>query len=170
MAADFKSLSPVDLGALGAGAVAILFSFFTAYITVSVKGGENLGVDVSGSNGVSAWNSWATIGMLLILIAVAVVALKAFAADLLPAGAPWRLIALATAALGTVLIILRALTAGNGNVSGSSFGAVSVSVGPGWSGWVLFIATIALTVFTALAFKDSGEKLPEVNKKSDPSA
>lgn len=169
MAADFKALSKFDQGALVAGALAILFSFFGAYVTASVKGADDIpgvrGLDTSA--GTNAWTSYATLGMLLVLVAVAVVAVKAFAAENLPAGVPWRLVALATAALGTFLLILRALTAG-GDAGG--FGTVSVSVGPGWSGYLLFVATIALTVFTALAFKDSGEKLPEVNKKSDPSA
>jgi hypothetical protein len=169
MAADFKALSKLDQGALAAGAVAILFSFFSAYVTVSVKGGEDLGITVDSSSGVNAWNSWATLGMLLIVVSVAVVALKAFVADQLPTGAPWRLVALATAALGTLLVILRAFTAGDGGLGGG-FGGVSVSVGPGWSGWVLFAAAIALTVFTALAFKASGETLPSAGTKADPPA
>ncbi len=39
--------------------------------------------------------------------------------------------------------------------------------GPGWSGWALFITTIALTAFTFLGFKESGEKMPDLNKKND---
>lgn len=166
MAADFKALSRNDQGALVAGVLALLFSVFGAYVVASVDGGDDLPISVDTSSGVNAWNSWATLGMLLILVAVAVVAIKAFAAQSLPDTVPWRLVALAAAGLGTLLVILRALTADGGG----SFGSVSVSVGPGWSGWLLFIAAIALTVFTALAFKDSGEKLPEVNKKNDPPA
>ena len=147
MAADFKALSKFDQGALVAGAVAILFSFFDAFVT--------------------AWYSFATLGILLVIVAVAVVAVKAFAAQNLPDGVPWRLVALATAALGTILLVLRPLTEGGDVPSGMG---VDVSVGPGWSGYIVWIAAIALTVFTALSFKDSGEKLPEVNKKSDPPA
>lgn len=165
MAADFKALSRNDQGALVAGALAILFSFFGAYVTVSVDGGEDLpGLDYSA--GTNAWESFATLGMLLLVVAVVVVAVKAFAAQSLPDGVPWRLVALATAALGTLLVVVRAFTAGGDIPSGLG----GVSVGPGWSGWLLFVAAIALTVFTALAFKDSGEKLPEANKKNDPPA
>ncbi|WP_370189241.1 hypothetical protein [Aeromicrobium sp.] len=99
MAADFKALSKFDQGALVAGAVAILFSFFDAFVTASVKGSGDFAVNTSA--GRNAWYSFATLGILLVIVTVAVV---------------------------------------------------------------------ALTVFTALSFKDSGEKLPEVNKKSDPPA
>lgn len=164
MAADFKALSRNDQGALAAGALAVIFSFFGAYVTASASG-----AGMSFSSGTNAWTSYATLGMLLVVVSVAVVAVKAFAAASLPAGVPWNLVALATAALGTVLLILRALTAGNGLGGGPGLG-VDVSVGPGWSGYLLFIATIALTVFTALSFRDSGEKVPEVKKNDGPPA
>jgi hypothetical protein len=163
MAADFTALSRNDQGALVAGALAVLFSFFDAYVTYSVSS-DLVGFDLSG--GSNAWVSFAVFGMLLVVASVAVVALKAFAPQTLPDGVPWRLVALATAGLGTVLVILRALTAGPDLPEGIT----GVDAGLGWSGWLLFLSTIALTVFTALAFKDSGEKLPEVNRKTDPPA
>lgn len=142
MAVDFKSLGKYEQGALVAGVVALLFSFFDRYVSASY-----LSVTV----GTNAWTSYATLGMLLILAGTAVVAVKAFAKEQLPAGVPWNLAALALSGLGTFLVILRALTAGG-------------DAGPGWSGWLLFIAGIALTAFTALSFKESGEKIPEINK------
>ncbi|MFI5428274.1 hypothetical protein [Aeromicrobium sp. UC242_57] len=104
-----------------------------------------------GSAGTNAWDSYATLGILLVIVSTVVVAIKAFAAENLPDGVPWSLVAAATAGLGTLLLILRAFTYGSG-------------VNPGWSGWLLFIAGIALTVFTVLSFKESGEKIPEINK------
>ena len=47
MAADFKALSKFDQGALVAGAVAILFSFFDAFVTASVKGSGDFAVNTS---------------------------------------------------------------------------------------------------------------------------
>lgn len=155
MAVDFKSLGKFEQGALIAGAVAIILSFFSNYVTVSA------GPISAGTN---AWDSYATIGVLLIIVSTAVVGVKAFAKESLPAGVPWSLVAAATAGLGTILLILRAFTYSDGGLGSS------VDIGPGWSGWILFIAGIALTVFTVLSFKESGEKIPEINKKDTPPA
>jgi hypothetical protein len=145
MAADFKSLGKFEQGALVAGGLSIIFSFISRYLS------EDLGP--LGTYGISAWHSYAVLGMLLIIASVAIVAVKAFAAESLPEGIPWSLAATATAGLGTLLVILRALTVDGGSI--------------GWSGWLLFIGGIALTVFTFLSFKESGEKIPEINKKND---
>ncbi|MDT0203087.1 hypothetical protein [Nocardioides sp. AE5] len=152
-ASSFTTLSKVEQGALIAGGLSLILSFIGSYIRVSIDGVEMFGNFSSGTN---AWTSYATLGMLLILAATALVVVRLFAAAILPSGVPWYLITLAASALGTFLIILRALTA-----SDSAFGA---SVGPGWSGWALFITTIALTACTALMFKASGEKLPDLPK------
>lgn len=149
MAVDFKSLGKFEQGALVAGVVAIIVSFISRYLAADVG--------PLGTYGISAWHSYAVLGMLLIIAAVAIVGIKAFAGEQLPAGVPWNLTAAAAAGLGTLLVIVRALTAGDG-------------AGVGWSGWLLFIASIALTVFTFLSFKESGEKIPEVNKKNTPPA
>lgn len=162
MAADsagldkFKSLGTNDQGALVAGALAIVLSFFGSYITASYDG-PGAGAIGNISSGTNAWTSYATLGILLVIGATTIVAIKAFAPDTLPAGVPWNLVAAATAGLGTLLLILRAVV--NDVPSGAG-----VSVGPGWSGYLLWIAAIALTVFTVLAFRTSGEKLPDVKK------
>ncbi len=155
MAVDFKSLSKNDQGALIAGALTIILSFFTAYISVSFKGNKVLG-SMNMSTGISAWHSYATLGILLIVGATVLVAVKAFANDQLPANVPWNLVILAAAGVGTLLLILRPFTIGGGG-----FGA---SVGPGWSGWILFVTAIVFTVFAFLSFKESGEKIPEMKK------
>jgi hypothetical protein len=146
MAVDLKSLGKFEQGALVAGVLALILSFIEKYVTVS-----------SGpiSVGINAWDSWATLGILLIVVSTAIVAVKAFAKENLPAGAPWSLIAAATAGLGTLLLILRAFTYSDGGLGDS------VDIGPGWSGWLLFVAGIALTAFTVLSFRESGEKMPD---------
>lgn len=149
MAVDFKSVGKFEQGALIAGVVALILSFISKYVTVSAGGF---------SAGINAWDSYATVGILLIIVSTAVVAVKAFASENLPAGVPWNLVAAAAAGLGTILLILRAFTYSDGGLGDR------VDVGPGWSGWLLFIAGIALTAFTVLSFKESGEKLPEFNK------
>ena len=155
MAVDFKSLGKFEQGALIAGGLSIILSFFGAYVRVS---GGGVSQNVS-----SAWDSYGTLGILLVIAATVIIAIKAFASENLPDGVPWSLVALATAGLGTLLLILRAFTYSDGGFSG-------VDVGPGWSGWALFITTIALTAFTFLLFKESGEKMPDLNKKDTPPA
>jgi hypothetical protein len=149
MAVDFKSLGKFEQGALVAGGLSIILSFFSRYVSADLG--------PLGTYGISAWHSYAVLGMLLIVASVAVVAVKAFSKESLPDGIPWSLVAVATAGFGTILIVLRGLTAGDG-------------AGVGWSGWLLFITSIALTAFTYLLFKESGEKLPDLNKKDTPPA
>ncbi|MEJ7634360.1 hypothetical protein [Aeromicrobium sp.] len=160
MAVDLKSLGKYEQGALISGALAIILSFISKYVTASYDGPGSSAIPES-SSGTNAWTSYATLGMLLIIVATAIVATRAFARDSLPDGVPWTLVAAATAGLGTLLLILRALFPGGGDVPG-------FDIGPGWSGYLLWIAGIALTVFTVLLFKESGEKMPDVNKRDTP--
>jgi hypothetical protein len=151
MAVDFRSLGKYEQGALISGALAIILSFFGSYVTASFDG-PGAGA-ISNSAGTNAWTSYATLGILLVILATVIVAVKAFAAENLPEGVPWSLVAFAAAALGTLLLILRALFPGGPDFPG-------LDVGPGWSGYLLWIAGIALSVFTFLTFKASGETLP----------
>jgi amino acid transporter len=150
MATDFRSIGKFEQGAMVAGAIAIILSFFESYVTVSA------GPISAGTN---AWDSWATLGVLLLIVATAVIAIKAFAKENLPDNVPWSLVATAAAGLGTILLILRAFTYSDGGLGSQ------VDIGPGWSGWVLFIAGIALTVFAFLSYRESGEKLPQANNR-----
>jgi hypothetical protein len=147
MAVDFKSLGKFEQGALIAGGLSFILSFIGSFVVIDLG---------SIDHGESAWTGFGTLGVLLIIVATAIVAGEAFAKESLPEGVPWNLVAFAAAALGTLVLILRAFT--------KDF------YDPGWSAWVLFITTIALTVFTFLSFKESGEKMPEINKKDTPPA
>jgi hypothetical protein len=155
MAVDFKSLGKFEQGALISGVLALILSFIPSYYTASYNGPGSLSI----SDGTSAWTSYATLGVLLIIAATAIVAVKAFARENLPAGVPWSLVAAVLAGVGTLLVILRAVFDSAPDVSG-------ISAGPGWSGYLLFLAGIALTVFTVLSFRESGEKLPQGNRNN----
>jgi hypothetical protein len=155
MAVDFKSIGKFEQGALIAGVLALILSFISNYVTASYDGPGDLNV----SAGTNAWTSYATLGILLVIAATAIVAVKAFARENLPDGVPWNLAAAALAGVGTLLLILRAVFPGGPDGAG-------YSIGPGWSGYLLFIAGIALTVFTVLSFRESGEKLPQGNKNN----
>lgn len=152
MAVDFKSLGKFEQGALAAGVLAIIFSFFGAYIRVS-GGGQS-------QNVTNAWDGWGVLAGLLLIAAVALVAVKAFAPEVLPAEVPWRLVTLVLAAISALILLIKPFA-----VDVPSF-VGDVSVGPGWSGWILIILVIAFAVLTALMFKDSGEKLPQANKNN----
>ena len=144
MAGGAGALSTNERGVLIAGAAAAVLSVFPGYITVTFDGP---GFDES----YSAWTGSATIGMVLLLGGAALIGIEALSDGTLPEVIPWHLIAVAAAAFGTFMIMLRALTAGSS--------APGANVGPGWSGWLLFVAAISLTVFAVLSFRDSEEAL-----------
>ena len=158
MAFDFKTVGRNDQVALVAGAVAVVLTFFPAYAKASVKSSG-----FSASQSENAWIEWATLGTLLLIAAFVLVVLRVVVGNVLPAGLPWNLITAGVAGLGTLILVLYVFTFGGDIPSGLS---VDVSTGPGWSGWLLLIASIVFTAFAFLGFKDSGEKLPQANKNN----
>lgn len=158
MAVDFKTLGRNDQGALVTGALAVIFTFIGSYLTVSSKAGG-----FSASAGHNAWDGVGVLGSLLLVAALAIVAARIFAADSLPAGVPWNLVTAAAAGLGTIILIIKGLTF-DANIPTVASSVAKIDAGVGWSGWVLFILAIAFTVFAALGFKASGEKIPEIGK------
>ena len=163
MAFDIKALSKNDQGLLISGAVTVVLLFFPAYVKASVKAkGSGLGA-FAASESKNGFVEWATFGTLLLIAAFVIVVLKVVVGNVLPAGAPWNLVIAGLAGLGTLILIAYAFTFGE-DVPGGLGDQIDVSTGPGWSGWVLLIAAIVFTVFAALGFRDSGEKLPQANK------
>jgi Family of unknown function (DUF5336) len=149
MAFDAKTVSTNDWGVMGAAAGVFLFSLFSSYVTISIDDDEVFG---GLSGGINAWDSYATLGLLLLLAVGALAAARVFANVALPdIGVGWNLIAAAAAGLGALLVILRAFTYDSG------FG---LDVGPGWSGWLVMILAVAETAFAVLAFRTSGEQAP----------
>jgi hypothetical protein len=144
MAGGASSLSTNQRGALMAGAMAAVLSFIPGYIEVTFDGP---GFDES----YTAWSGSSTIGIVLLLGGTALIGIEAFSGGTLPNVVPWHLIAVLASALGTFLIILRALTAGSS--------APGANVGPGWPGLLLFVAAISVTVFSVLSFFDSEDAL-----------
>lgn len=137
MAFDSKAVKPNDWGVIVCAGLIFLLSFFSSYVTASALG-VSLGTD--------AWTGIAALGLLLLFAAAAIVAARAFGNVTLPTlPVGWSLIVAGLAALGALLVILRAFTFGEG-------------IGPGWSGWAIMILAVAQTVFAALNFRESGEK------------
>ena len=144
---DLKQVSRNDKGIVGAGIVAFIASFLPYY------GGS---VSISGfhaSSSISAWHSYAILGLLLMFAGAAIVAARVFggvAMPKLPVGV--NVLVAGLAALGTLLVILRGFTADSGSGAGYSYGVQ-------WGGYILMIAGVIETVFAVMNFRESGEKL-----------
>ena len=144
---DISSVNRNDLGVMVAGVVAFIASFLP-YWGISVKSSVP---GFSGSTSITAWHSYATVGLLLIFAAAIIIAVKTFASmPELPVGL--HVIAAALAAIGTLLVIIRAFTINSIDLPG-------ISAGVKWGAYVLFIAGIAETVFALLGMRESGEKV-----------
>jgi len=157
MPVDLNSVNRNDLGVMGAGVVAFIASFLP-YWGVSF-GGSVQGVHVGGSASITAWHSYAILGLLLIFAAAGLIAVRTFAASSLPEmPAGVHVIAAALAGLGTLLVILRAFTYPHASYPGGSYGVR-------WGGYVLFIAGIAATAFAVLGMRESGETVPGIGSR-----
>lgn len=163
MAFDIKALSKNDQGLLISGAVTVVLLFFPAYVKASVKAKDSGLGGFGASESKNGFVEWATFGTLLLIAAFVIVVLKVVVGNVLPDGVPWNLVVAALAGLGTIILVLYAFTFGP-DVPSSVGDSIDISTGPGWSGWVLLLAAIVFTVFAALGFRDSGEKLPQANR------
>jgi hypothetical protein len=146
---DLKSLDRLEQVVLGAGVVAFIVAFFPFY------GYSFSGAGISLSYSVSAWHSWSFLGMILVLAATVVAAVRLFSAqtlESLPVGG--NLVTLVLSGLGTLLVILRAFT--YKHVSGAGG-----SVGVKWGGYLLMIVLIVQVVAAFLLFRKSEEVLPD---------
>jgi hypothetical protein len=148
---DLKQIKRNDQGILGAGILFLLLSLFIPFYGVSYSGRGGLGAFANYS--VTAWHSYGWLGVLLIVVAVGIVALRVFgnaSLPTLPVGP--NLLVLGLSTLGTLLLLLRGFTYKTASAGG-------ISVGLKWGAYVIFILAIAVVVFAFLNFKASGEKL-----------
>jgi hypothetical protein len=155
---DLKSLPPFDLAILATGVLAFIFSFFP-YYGIHVSGSVE-GIDIAGgSTSYTAWHSYSTVGLLLILAgsivaAVAILARSSFPET--PVGPRW--IAAGLCALGALLYLIRLFTLPHHHVS---FGAgSSASEGVKWGGYLLLIVVLANAAAAVLGALGSEEKVP----------
>ncbi|MDX6285568.1 MAG: hypothetical protein QOG53_1053 [Frankiales bacterium] len=150
---DISSINRNDLGVMIAGAVAFIASFFP-YWGFSYKFAGR-----GASASISAWHSYATVGLLLLFAAAILIAVKTFAASSLPSNLPVGLhvAAAGLAGLGVLLLVLRAFTYPHASIPGGSYGVK-------WGAYVLFIAGIAEVVFAVLGMRESGEEIPGMNR------
>ena len=145
---DFRQLGRNDQGILAAGVLAFIASFFPYYGASVSAGGFH------GSASTSAWHSYATLALLLVIAATVVAAVQVFARESLPqANVSWNFIVLALSALGTLLLVIRSFTLDHGRVGGFSYGLK-------WGAYVLMILCLVQTAFAFLRMRASGDAMP----------
>ncbi|HVU73002.1 MAG TPA: hypothetical protein VHE83_08570 [Mycobacteriales bacterium] len=145
---DVKQLKTSDQAIAGSAVLLFIFLFFTwwkfdaGFVTATKSG----------------WSfSLSLFGGLLCIIAGAIAALPAFGVAF-PAGFKLgrNLSILAASALGTLLIVLRFLIKPDSGVS-----QADKYIKRGVGMWLGLICVIVQIVFAVIAFRDSGEKVPD---------
>ena len=158
---DLRQMPRNDLGVLVAGVLAFIASFFP-YYGYDVKGAA--GAFTGGSASTSAWHSYATLALLLILAATIVAAVQVFAGDTLPSTpVSWNFVVVALSGLGTLLLIIRSFTLDSGDIGPLSYGLR-------WGAYVLMIVCIVQTVFAVMRLRESGEAMPWHQSAAPPAA
>jgi hypothetical protein len=152
-APDVRSLPRNDQGLIAAGVLAFIASFFPYYgYSVSGRSGDLLGFNASHSW--TAWHSYATLALLLVIAATVIAAAQVFSGESLPQiGVSWNIVVLGVSALGTLLFIIRSFTFDSGDIG-------PVSYGLKWGAYVVMILCIAQAVFAYLRVRAAGEAMP----------
>ena len=145
---DFRTMPRNDQGVLAAGVLAFIASFFPYY------GASVSTVGFHGSSSTSAWHSYATLAIILVMAATVVAAVQLFSPSSLPeTSTSWNFVVLALSALGTVLLIIRSFTLDHGNIGGLSYGLR-------WGAYVLMVLCVVQVVFAFLRMREAGESMP----------
>lgn len=158
---DIKSLPPFDLAVLVSGVLVFIVSFFP-YYGASVSGsvaGVNVGSFGNTSASVSAWHSYSTLALLLILLGTIVAAVTIFMRSSvpdMPIGPRWIAAGLCT--LGALLYLLRLFTLPHHKESlGVGFTA---SEGVKWGGYLLLLIVLVNAAAAVISALSSEEQVP----------
>jgi hypothetical protein len=155
---DLRSLPPFDLGVLASGVLVFIVSFFP-YYGVHSSGEKIGGVSIGGgSASVSAWHSYSTLALLLILLATIVAAVAIFASSsipTLPVGPRW--IAAGLSALGGLLYIIRLFTLPHHSDGVAGF---KITEGVKWGGYLLLLIVLVNVACTVVSALSSNEDVP----------
>jgi hypothetical protein len=154
----FKGFGRNDQIVLGTGVLAFILSFFP-YWGGSASGATIAGQHIGGaSSSVTAWHSYSTIALLLILIGTALTAFLLFARDSVPnlaIGPRW--IAAGVCALGALLYVIRLFTLPSDS---QSFDGFKYSYGVKWGGYVLLVVVVVNAAFAIMNALSSDETKP----------
>jgi len=161
-APNIKSVPPLDISVLVTGVLAFIVSFFPYWgVSAHFSGSAAniLNSSVGGSSSVTAWHSYSTLALLLILIGTGVYAVAVFAPSdsipELPVSLKW--IAAGICALGAVLYAIRLFTLPHHHVSGFGYTA---SEGVKWGGYLLLVIVLANAVCAVIGAMKSPEDAP----------
>jgi len=149
-----REANPLDLGIIGAGVVAFIFSLFQFYkYTVSIAGIGGASETVSAWHGFFGW-----FGALVALLAALLLAADLIAKISFPF--PVRLVVLGAFALALLceLLALFVIPGNTGGLNGA-FG-VKIDKGHGFGYWITLLAVLVGTALAYKRFADSGGKLP----------
>jgi ABC-type multidrug transport system permease subunit len=152
----FKGASKWDQGVLATGVLGFIASFFPWY---GIKSVTVEGFGTVGGGSISAWHSYSTLAVLLLLASTIIAAGVIFAKSSmpnLPVGSAWVVAGLSV--LAAFLEALRMATLHHGD-------GLAIK----WGGWVLLILMIANAVFAVLAATNSGQAAPWDNRSGDAS-
>ncbi len=150
MTVDFNVLDRTEKGLLLFGALSVALTLFNRFETSTYRGKGINAVTV----GQNAWNGVGVLGSLFLLAAFLITVGRIFANESLPVGPPWALIAVSGAVAGSLILIVKGLTF-DGGAPMVTNAVAHMDAGPGWSGWLLFVASISFAVLTWLGFKES---------------
>lgn len=158
---DIRSLPPFDLAVLVTGVLTFIVSFFP-YYGASVSGtvsGVNISTLGDTSKSVTAWHSYSTLALLLVLLGTIIFAVAIFAQSStpeLPIGLRW--IGAGVCVLGALLYVIRLFTLPHHHVS---LGAgLSASEGVKWGGYLLLVIILANAVCAVMSAMRSDENAP----------
>ncbi|HZC71248.1 MAG TPA: hypothetical protein VE442_11175 [Jatrophihabitans sp.] len=189
-----KLVNPLDWAAMGAGVLALIFSFF-AYYTYDAKAPEvrtecarpsdvpvqvrGLVHDLCSGTSAGAWHGFfGWFGVLLGLFAAGLVAFTVFVSQAKPAGRT-RLVALAAAGLGLVSTLialavvpdwpaLKNLVSMFGGSYSSRLYHRNIADGHGFSYWIVLILLGVLTVVTFLRMQQTRGAMPALSRGTRP--
>jgi hypothetical protein len=172
---DPKSVNPLDWGILGAGLLALIFSFFSFYsydatgeakTSCSDLGGAPAAAkDLCSGDSASAWHGFfGWFGVLLLVVAAVVVAISIFAPQVsLPFPARLVALALSVVAIISLLITIAVIPdwppVADIGVNDSQYDKV-IDNGLGFSYWIVLILAVIIAVLSFLRFQQTGGELP----------
>lgn len=158
---DFRSLSRNDQMFIGLGVLVLIAASFLPWYGTTFSA-SYLGHGIHTTSTTHAWHGWAALGLILMLIATALVVEQVLPDTKLPElKVSWNLVVLGIDALGALLIVIRSFTLPSADV-------VGISTGLRWGGWILIIVAVAQVVVGFMRVRAAGESLPWEAAPPDP--